>query len=410
MSKLFNIMAFPAGSVCNLDCDYCYYLAKTELYPAANNFQMTEEILEEYIKQYIDSQPGPKVNFGWQGGEPTLRGLDFFKKAVKLQNKYAPAGWKIENSIQTNAVLIDDQWAKFLKENSFLVGVSLDGPAELHNKYRKDKEGKATHQKVLAGIEKLKEYKVEYNILAVVNDTNAKNPKEVYQFFKEIEADFIQFIPIVEQDKAANILSSSVGSKEYGRFLIEVFNEWIDDLGEIYVQIFEEALSAWAGFGANLCVFSKECGKGLVMEFNGDLYACDHYVEPEYKLGNINEKSILEMMNSEQQRQFGKAKKEKLNKKCLECDYLFFCNGGCPKNRIIDTGDEYKLNYLCEGYQLFFDYIEPFMRKLAQMVKQRKPPVLMRKEMQKLYREKWDVGRNDPCPCGSGKKYKKCCL
>ncbi|TDO90090.1 uncharacterized protein DFR79_11049 [Halanaerobium saccharolyticum] len=410
MNKYFNVMAFPAGPICNLDCDYCYYLNKTELYPEENNFQMTEEILEKYIKQYIESQPGPMVNFGWQGGEPTLRGLDFFKKAVKLQKKHAPEGWKIENSIQTNAVLIDDQWAKFLKKNNFLVGVSLDGPAELHNKYRKDKNGETTHQKVMAGLEKLKKYKVEYNILAVVNEANAKKPEEVYQFFKRIEADFMQFIPIVEQDNEGDIISRSVDSKEYGKFLIGVFNQWLNDLGDIYVQIFEEALSAWAGFGANLCVFSKECGKASVMEYNGDLYSCDHYVESEHRLGNVNEIDILEMMDSKQQQKFGRAKREQLNPKCLECRYLFFCHGGCPKNRIINTGDEYKLNYLCEGYKLFFDYIEPFMRKLAQMVQQRKSPILMRKEMQKLYREKWDVCRNDSCPCGSGKKYKKCCL
>ncbi len=383
----FNVMAFPTGPVCNLDCEYCYYLKKTELYPDTESFKMSEETLEEYIKQYIESQPGPVVNFGWQGGEPTLRGLDFFKKAVELQKKFAPEGWKIENSIQTNAVLIDDQWAKFLKENNFLVGVSLDGPQELHNKYRRDKGGKGTHQKVLAGIKKLKEYEVEYNILAVVNNVNSKKPKEVYQFFKEIEADFIQLIPIVEKNPEGNILSHSVGSEEYGKFLIGVFNEWINDLGEIYVQIFEESLSAWAGFGAILCVFDEECGRGPVMEHNGDLYACDHFVEPEYKLGNINEKSILEMMNSKQQQEFGRAKKDKLNQKCRECKYLFFCSGGCPKNRIIDAGGEYKLNYLCEGYKLFFDYIDPFMNKLAQMVKQRKSPVLMRKEMKKIYKE-----------------------
>lgn len=406
----FNVMSFPVGPACNLDCEYCYYLKKTELYPETKSFKMTEVSLEEYIKQYIKSQPGPVVNFGWQGGEPTLRGLDFFKKAVELQQKYAPQGWKIENSIQTNAILIDDQWAEFLKDNNFLVGVSLDGPARLHNKYRKDKEGLGTHQKVVAGIKKLKEYKVEYNILAVVNNLTAKRPKEVYQFFKEIEADFIQFIPIVEQDQQGNIISRSVGSKEYGQFLIGVFNQWLNDLGDIYVQIFEEAVSAWAGFGANLCVFSPECGKASVMEHNGDLYSCDHFVESEYRLGNIKEKDISEMMSSKQQQDFGKAKKKELNKKCLDCDYLFICNGGCPKNRIVDTGDEFKLNHLCQGYELFFAYIDPFMKKLAQMIKQRQAPPMMKKEMQKLYKEKWDVGRNDPCPCGSEKKYKKCCL
>lgn len=406
----FNVMAFPVGPVCNLDCEYCYYLEKTELYPQTNNFKMTEEILEEYIKQYINSQPGPVVNFGWQGGEPTLRGLDFFEKAISLQKKYAPSGWKIENFIQTNGVLIDDQWAKFFKKNNFLVGVSLDGPAELHNKYRKDKKGKKTHHKVLAGIKKLKEYGVTYNILSVVNNLNSKQPEAVYSFFREIGADFIQFIPIVEQSQKGEIGARSVAPKEYGKFLIGVFNEWLNDLGDIYVQIFEEAVAAWAGYGASLCVFNEKCGKAAVIEHNGDLYSCDHFVDPEYKLANIKNKDISKMMNSKQQRQFGEAKKEKLNKKCLKCDYLFFCNGGCPKNRILDTGDDYKLNYLCEGYKLFFAYIDPFMKKLAKMVKKKKSSLAMKKEMQRMYKEKWNVGRNDPCPCGSAKKFKKCCL
>ena len=406
----FNLMAFPVGPICNLDCEYCYYLDKIELYPETDSFEMSEEVLENYIKQYIESQSGPVVNFGWQGGEPTLRGLDFFKKAVKLQQRYLPAGWKVQNSIQTNGVLINDQWAKFFKKNNFLVGLSLDGPAELHNKYRKYKQRSGTHGDVLAGIEKLKKHQVEYNILAVVNEATSKNPAEVYHFFKDIEAEYIQFIPIVEKDKNGELVFPSVDSNDYGKFLISVFNEWLDDLGDIYVQIFEEALSAWAGFGANLCVFSKECGKAPVMEWNGDLYFCDHFVEEKYRLGNIKEKSMLEMMNSNQQQKFAVAKKEKLNIKCQECKYLFVCNGGCPKNRIIDTGDDHKLNYLCEGYKLFFQYIDPFMKKLAQMFKQRKSLKLMREKMKKIYKQKWNVGRNAPCPCGSGKKYKKCCL
>ncbi|MFP4372635.1 MAG: radical SAM protein, partial [Halanaerobium sp.] len=242
----FNLMAFPAGPVCNLDCEYCYYLDKRDLYPKTNNFKMSEEVLENYIRQYIESQPGPVVNFGWQGGEPTLRGLNFFKKAVKLQQKYLPSGWKAENSIQTNGILIDQQWAQFFKENNFLVGVSLDGPQKLHNKYRKDKTGRGTHKDVLAGIKKLKEYGVTYNILAVVNNLNSKKPVEVYKFFREIGADFIQFIPIVEENEEGEIRSYSVSPEEYGKFLIGVFNQWLNDLGDIYVQIFEEAVSAWA--------------------------------------------------------------------------------------------------------------------------------------------------------------------
>ena len=407
----FNIMAFPAGPTCNLDCEYCYYLKKTELYPEIKSFQMSEEILEEYIKQYIDSQPGPQIYFGWQGGEPTLRGLDFFTKAVELQNKYLPEGWQLQNSLQTNAVLIDDHWAKFLSDNNFLVGVSLDGPAELHNKYRKDKKGKGSHQKVMAGIEKLKEYQVEYNILAVVNEATAKKSKEVYQFFKDLEVNFIQFIPIVERDADGKLISRSVGPVEYGQFLIKVFNQWLkNDIGDIFVQIFEESLRAWLEMEPNLCIFSKTCGSAAVMEHNGDLYSCDHFVLSEYKLGNIRDDKIIDLMNSKQQLQFGNAKREKLLEQCRNCDYLFVCNGGCPKNRIVESENGEKINYLCEGYQLFFSYIDPFMKKLAEMVRARKNPNAMQQEMIKIYQKKWDVGRNDPCPCGSGKKYKKCCL
>lgn len=406
----FSLMAFPAASICNLNCEYCYYLDKRNLYPAENKFKMSEKILEKYIKQYLDAVRGPIVQFGWQGGEPTLRGIDFFKKVIELQQKYLPAGWHVENSLQTNGTLLNDQWAQFLKENKFLVGISIDGPAALHNKYRKDKLGQGSFSKVLAGLEKLENYQVDYNVLTVVNDSNSQQPNEVYGFLKDLKVNFMQFIPIVELDQEGDLTSRSVKPIEYAKFLIKIFNQWITDIGEVYVQIFEEVLGVYLGRQANLCIFNSECGKGPVMEYNGDLYSCDHFVDPEYKLGNINDKSILEMMNLKKQYEFGRAKREKLNQKCLVCDYLFICNGGCPKNRIIDTGDKCKLNYLCDGYKLFFAYIDVYMKKLALLVKQQKSPAIMRQEMQKIYKEKWDVGRNDSCPCGSGKKYKKCCL
>lgn len=406
----FSLMAFPAASICNLNCEYCYYLDKRNLYPAENKFKMSEKILEKYIKQYLDAVRGPIVQFGWQGGEPTLRGIDFFKKVIELQQKYLPAGWHVENSLQTNGTLLNDQWAQFLKENKFLVGISIDGPAALHNKYRKDKLGQGSFSKVLAGLEKLENYQVDYNVLTVVNDSNSQQPNEVYGFLKDLKVNFMQFIPIVELDQEGDLTSRSVKPIEYAKFLIKIFNQWITDIGEVYVQIFEEVLGVYLGRQANLCIFNSECGKGPVMEYNGDLYSCDHFVDPEYRLGNINDKSILEMMNSKKQYEFGRAKRENLNQKCLICDYLFICNGGCPKNRIIDTGDKCKLNYLCDGYKLFFAYIDVYMKKLALLVKQQKSPAIMRQEMQKIYKEKWDVGRNDSCPCGSGKKYKKCCL
>lgn len=409
--SFFNIMVFPNGPLCNLDCDYCYYLDKINNYPENNKFKMDYELLENYTKQYIEAQVGPLVHFGWQGGEPTIRGLDFFKKAVQLQKKYLPEGWKAENSFQTNAVLLDEKWCQFLSKHNFLVGVSLDGSQRLHNRYRRDKQNGPTYEKVLHGIRLLQKYNVDFNILCVVNDFNSHYPLEVYNSVKELAVDFIQFIPIVEYEQGV-IGERSVKAEDYGYFLISIFDEWIrNDYGKIYIQTFEEAVRIWSGYKASLCVFSKICGNAEVMEHNGDLYSCDHFVFPEYKLGNIKETSLINMVNSKKQIQFGEIKYQSLPQECLNCKVNFICNGGCPKNRIIKTEDgEEGLNYLCSGYKQFFKYIDPYMKEVILRLKKRQSPPTIQKELRGIQRNIWKAERNDLCPCGSGKKYKKCCV
>ncbi len=408
--KSFNIMVFPSGPLCNLNCGYCYYLDKINYYKDTISFKMGYEVLEEFTRQYIEAQPEPVVSFGWQGGEPTLRGLDFFRKAVELQKKYLPADWELQNNFQTNAVLLDDNWCQFFKKNNFLVGVSLDGPTWLHNKYRRDKQGNSTHERVIEGIRLLQKYRVDFNILCVVHEKNSKYPLEVYNHFKEIGVDFIQFIPLVEKSKEGTIRESSVKPEDFGHFLITIFDEWLKkDYGSIFIQVFEEAVRRWAGYGPGLCIFSKTCGKAVVLEHNGDLYSCDHFVYPEHKLGNIKNTSITEMINSIQQHEFGSQKFRSLPGKCLECEVAFICQGGCPKNRIYNTSEE-GLNYLCSGYKMFFKYIDPYMKKIVKGIKYKQSPGTIQRELIKFHDEVWDIGRNTSCPCGSGKKYKKCCL
>ncbi len=405
----FNIMVFPNGPSCNLNCEYCYYLDKTSLYQDNGSFQMSYKLLEEFTRQYLEAQPGPVVSFGWQGGEPVLRGLDFFKKAVELQGKYLPSGWQLQNNLQTNATLLDEGWCRFFSKHNFLVGVSIDGPDWLHDKYRRDRKKAPTQARVLEGIRLLQNHKVDFNILCVVHDENSKKPLEVYNFFKEIGANFIQFIPLVERDKEGHIKEHSVKPEDWGYFLIRIFDEWLKkDYGQIYIQIFEEAVRAEAGYQASLCVFSKACGKAMVMEHNGDLFTCDHFVFPEYKLGNITETSIAEMVNSVQQQEFGSNKARSLVEECLDCKVSFICHGGCPKNRIYNTQGK-GLNYLCKGYRIFFNYICPYTKEIVKGIRKKQSPITTQRELLKLQYKIWDVGRNDPCPCGSGKKYKRCC-
>ena len=417
----FHVMVKPRGPICNLDCEYCYFLSKERLYPDSD-FRMSGALLEEYTRQYIEAQRVPEVTFAWQGGEPTLMGLDFFREAVAYQQKYRKPGMRIINALQTNGTLLDDGWGQFFHDHHFLIGISIDGPPHLHDAYRRDKGGRPTFERVLRGVEVLKRHRVEFNVLTCVNATNAPYPLDVYRFLRdEIGAAFIQFIPIVERDNATGFQEGSaitprtVTGEQYGRFLIGVFDEWVRrDVGRVFVQIFDMALAAWSGQRPGLCVFEETCGVALAMEHNGDVYSCDHFVEPRYNLGNMNVIPLADLVASDRQRQFGLDKRETLPRMCRECEVRFVCNGGCPKNRLLATPDgEPGLNFLCAGYKAFFTHIDRPMRIMAAELRAGRPPanvmlILAREEAGRA-RQFATVGRNDPCPCGSGRKFKNCC-
>ena len=417
----FHVMVKPRGPICNLDCEYCYFLSKERLYPDSD-FRMSGALLEEYTRQYIEAQRVPEVTFAWQGGEPTLMGLDFFREAVAYQQKYRKPGMRIINALQTNGTLLDDGWGQFFHDHHFLIGISIDGPPHLHDAYRRDKGGRPTFERVLRGVEVLKRHRVEFNVLTCVNAANAPYPLDVYRFLRdEIGAAFIQFIPIVERDNATGFQEGSavtprtVTGEQYGRFLIGVFDEWVRrDVGRVFVQIFDVALAAWSGQRPGLCVFEETCGVALAMEHNGDVYSCDHFVEPRYNLGNMNVIPLADLVASDRQRQFGLDKRDKLPRMCRECEVRFVCNGGCPKNRLLATPDgEPGLNFLCAGYKAFFTHIDRPMRIMAAELRAGRPPanvmlILAREEAGRT-RQFATVGRNDPCPCGSGRKFKNCC-
>ena len=414
-------MLKPRGPLCNLDCAYCYYLAKSQLYPGSR-FRMSEALLEEYTRQYIAAQRVPEVHFAWQGGEPTLMGLPFFEQAVALQQRYRRPGMRVYNNLQTNGTTLDDAWCALFKAHNFLIGLSLDGPRALHDAYRVDKGGQPTFDRVMQGLELLKKHGVAFNILATVHAANAAHPLEVYRFLRdEAGAQFIQFIPIVERDnttgfqEGTRVTPRSVTGQQYGDFLIAVFDEWVRrDVGRVFVQLFDVALAAWTGNRPGLCVFEETCGDALAMEHNGDVYACDHYVEPRYRLGNLQETPLAELVGSAQQQQFGQAKRDTLPRYCRACAVRFVCNGGCPKDRTLTTPDgEPGLNYLCAGYKAFFTHIDRPMRLMAAELRANRAPanVMFTLAREQTEREKRlaVADRNDPCPCGSGLKYKKCC-
>lgn len=375
-------MLKPRGPICNLDCGYCYYLAKEKLYPGSQ-FRMSDEVLAEFTRQYIEAQEVPEVTFAWQGGEPALMGLDFFQRAVALQQQYRKPGMRIDNAFQTNAVLLDEAWCRFFKRHRFLVGVSLDGPQELHDAYRVDKGGGPTFQRVMAGLALLKKHAVDYNVLVCVHAANAGHPLRVYRFLRdEVGAEFMQFIPIVERErgsgsqKAIRVTGRSVTGRQYGDFLIAVFDEWVrHDVGRVFVQSFDVALAAWLGQPPSLCVFQETCGQAMAMEHNGDLYACDHFVEPAHRLGNIQDVPLVNMVRSARQQRFGEAKREALPPVCQACPVRFACNGGCPKDRTLSTpGKQGRLNHLCEGYKAFFTHIDAPMQFMAAAIRARRPP------------------------------------
>ena len=387
------VMAKPVGSVCNLACTYCYYLEKSHLYQhedPAGRFTMSDELLERFIKQYIESQTMPQVLFTWHGGETLMRPLSFYKRVMELQKKYA-AGRTIDNSIQTNGTLLTDEWCRFFKENNWLVGVSIDGPQEFHDEYRRNKQGLPSFQKVMRGIALLNKHGVEWNALAVVNDFNVDYPLDFYHFFKEIKCRFIQFTPIVERilphadgrhlacpadQNDIPLADFSVTPEQWGHFLCTIFDEWVrQDVGEYFIQLFDSTLANWVGQQPGVCTLANTCGHAGVMEYNGDLYACDHFVFPEYKLGNIRTQTLTEMMYSEREQQFGAAKQNSLPTQCRECEFLFACNGECPKNRFLRTATgEPGLNYLCKGYYRFFSHVAPYMDFMKRELLAQRPP------------------------------------
>jgi uncharacterized protein len=416
----FHVMVKPRGAICNLDCAYCYYLSKERLYPGSD-FRMSAEVLEAFTRQHIEAQGGPEVVFGWQGGEPTLMGLDFFRQAVAFQEQYARPGVEILNTFQTNGTNLDDAWCRFFGENGFLVGVSLDGPRELHDAFRVDKGGNPTFSRVMGGVRLLKRHGVNYNILTTVHAANAPYPLDVYRFLRdEVGTQFMQFIPIVQRDnetglqEGTQVTERSVTAQQYGDFLIAVFDEWVrHDVGRVFVQIFDTALAAWVGQRPGLCIFEETCGTAVALEHNGDLYACDHFVEPGYYLGNIRETPLADLVASERQQRFGLAKRDALPRTCRECAVRFACNGGCPKDRILETPDgEPGLNYLCEGYKAFFTHIDEAMKFMAAELRAGRAPANVMRHMAEqdaASRQRFaGVGRNDPCPCGSGRKFKHC--
>jgi len=392
MQNGFHIMTKPIGPICNLDCSYCFYLEKEKLYPGTRHWAMSPDILERYVRQYIAAQPLDEIHFAWQGGEPTLLGVDFFRTVVALQQKYT-AGKTIHNALQTNGTLLDDAWCEFLAENHFLVGLSIDGPRELHDSYRVDKGGAPTFDRVLRGLDRLKAHHVDFNTLTVVHRRNSEHPLEVYRFLRDTGSGFIQFIPVVERkaaaansdglvliqpaaDRFAEVTGWSVEPLTYGKFLSKIFDEWVkNDVGRVFVQQFDVALESWMGMDPSLCVFRRTCGSALAMEHTGDLYSCDHFVYPENKLGNIADVELPQLVGSDQQKKFGRDKLDTLPRMCRECDVRFACNGECPKHRFLATpAGEPGLNYLCAGYKHFFHHIDPHMQFMAAELRAGRPP------------------------------------
>jgi uncharacterized protein len=437
--RAFHLLAKPTGAVCNLDCQYCFFLSKEMLY-LGSRFRMTDDLLELYVVQLLEAHTGEdEVAVAWQGGEPTLMGLDFYARSVELVEKHRRPGQRVLHTMQTNGTLLNDAWCAFFKQHNFLIGLSVDGPKEIHDTYRVNKGGVGSFDQVLRGWEALRRHQVDTNILCTVHAANADHPLEIYRFFRdELGAEFVQLIPIVERateeslplanrgwgerpgggrslytQRGHLVTERSVEPEQYGRFLIAIFEEWVRrDVGKVFVQMFDVALGSWVGMHS-LCIFSPTCGNALALEHNGDLYSCDHFVEPDYLLGNISQTPLVELVASPRQRQFGRDKQDTLPRYCRECDVKFACHGGCPKDRFIAAPDgEPGLNYLCAGYKLFFRHIDRPMRMMADLIRRgRYADEIMgwyAAEDARRAQAFATAGRNDPCPCGSGLKFKQC--
>ncbi|MFN7997441.1 MAG: anaerobic sulfatase maturase [Bryobacteraceae bacterium] len=418
----FHVMAKPTGAACNLDCSYCFFLSKQSLYPGSS-FRMPDAVMESYVRQLADIGRAGEVTIAWQGGEPTLMGLEFYRRAIAVAQRYRKPANSIRQTLQTNGILLDSRWCEFLRENRFLVGISLDGPAALHDIYRKDKAGRGTWERVIRAVHLMQKERVEFNILCAVNSANADHPLEVYRYFRdELQCRYLQFIPIVEraEDSSPNlgetgspVTDRSVTPVQYGQFLIRIFDEWVrHDVGKIFIQSIDAILATWVYGISSLCVFRPSCGDALALEHNGDLYSCDHFVDPDHRLGNILERPLYDLVTSVSQREFGTDKRDKLPRFCRNCAYLFECNGECPKNRFVAAPDgEPGLNYLCPGLKAYFAHTDPYMRTMANLVRQGRPAASIMEflSLQDAYKDSATVvGRNNPCPCGSGLKYKRC--
>lgn len=418
--RAFHVMAKPSGSACNLNCDYCFFLKKEKLYPESN-FRMPDDVHEAFIKQLLEAHEVPKVTVAWQGGEPTLMGIDFFRRSAELQRKYAKPGTRIESTFQTNGILLNDEWCRFFHENGFLIGLSVDGPEKLHDFYRKDKAGRGTFDRVLRATRLLQKHRVEFNILCTVNRRNGDHPLDVYRFFRdELGEHYIQFIPVVEREnengfqEGNKVTDRSVRPGQWGRFLVGIFDEWVRrDVGKMFVVNFDGALAGWLGRAGTVCIFGRTCGEGTALEHNGDLYSCDHFVEPNYYLGNILEHPLAELVASDRQHKFGQDKWDTLPGVCRRCEFLHVCNGECPKNRFVNTPDgEAGLNYLCEGYKAFFKHADHAMRIMADLLRRGRlaEGVMKALAAEEKVENRGPVNppRNAPCFCGSGLKYKRC--
>jgi len=427
----FHLLAKPSGSTCNIDCTYCFFLSKEALYPNEKS-RMSEATLEAYVRQLLESHRTPEVTVAWQGGEPTLMKVDFFRRSVELVEKYRRPEQVVQHTFQTNGILLDDEWCAFFKEHNFLVGLSVDGPRELHDTYRLDRTKKGTFDKVMNGWRHLRQHGVEFNILCTVNAANEKHGRTVYRFFRdEMDAKWVQFIPIIERATAQTIdianlgwseqpnrkrllytqdgnlvTKRSVGGEQYGRFLVDIFEEWVrHDVGEVYVQIFDVTLEAY--FGRHLlCIHAPTCGYGPALEYNGDVYSCDHFVEPRYKLGNIHQTPLIQLVASAQQRKFGDDKRDSLTAQCQRCEVKHLCNGGCPKDRFALSSDgDPGHNYLCAGLYQFFTHTRPAMQTMAQLLQRGRAPSEV---MAWIAAEDAKGGPYAPCSCGSGKKFRFC--
>jgi uncharacterized protein len=405
-------MAKPVGPLCNLECSYCYYLETRRFYESPQGFRMPVSLLETYIRQYIAASPGPVVQFSWHGGEPTLAGLEFYRLAVQLQKRYLPEGWNCWNAIQTNGILLDDDWCSFLADASFDVGLSIDGTQWLHDEYRKDHSGRGSYSRAAEAVKRLQAHGIQPDLLCTVTSAAAKEPVAVYRTLRELDTGWIQFIPIVRRTAEGRAAPECVTGDEYGNFLCTVFDEWAcHDIGRLEIQLFAEMALVWSGGAASLCWMAPTCGRVLIVEHDGNVYSCDHFVTPGHCIGNLKYSQLGSLVDTPEQRRFGSDKLDSLPGQCRSCPWLAVCNGGCPKDRFASAENgEPGLNFLCSGFRQIFSHAEQPLKQVIQLRKLGLAPNAIMTELRAAAMARWQgVGRNDPCPCGSSRKAKHCC-